>query len=228
MRSARRRGRSSCTSRSSARRSTATPSWTGWWSRKCETRSSSRTQRPVIWRRVGADNESMRGRALIVAVALIAGGCGGEGGCGGPAAGRIGAVPRGQTTGAGGRGRRGSPDGVIGKMDPAMPAPHGGRTIVYLCGKDCRTEYSFNNDTKALSDFWTQSSKWTTERGSRPGMPATRAAKLEGKKIGPGCSGNTIFIRNDRNRAYVLVSWKDKIDTITYLGPHSTYYDGLC
>ena len=59
-------------------------------------------------------------------------------------------------------------------------------------------------------------------------MPARKAVKLEGKRIGPGCSGNTILIRKDRDRAHVLVSWKDRINTITYLGPHSTYYDGLC
>jgi hypothetical protein len=59
-------------------------------------------------------------------------------------------------------------------------------------------------------------------------MPAKMAAEIEGPKLGPGCSGDTISIRNDLHRAYVLVSWKHKIDTITYLGPHSTYYDGLC
>ena len=170
----------------------------------------------------------MRGRLLIVAVVLVAAGCGGKNAYVVHTDGRIGPFHLDRTTEAEVRAKLGRPDGVIGKMDPGTTAPHGGRTIVYVCGMDCRTEYSFNNDTRALSDFWTQSSKWSTERGSHPGMPATEAVKLERKKIGPGCSGNTIFIRNDRHHAYVLVAWKNKIDTITYLGPHSTYYDGLC
>src|SRR5262249_6713873 len=153
---------------------------------------------------------------LIVAAALLAAGCGGGRGYVVHADGRIGPFRLDRTTEAEGRAEVGRPDGGVAKKEPAMTAPHGGRAIGYGCGKNCLTEYSFNNDTKALSDFWTQSSKWTTERGSRPGMPARKAAKLEGKKIGPGCSGNTIFVRNGGNRAYVLVSWKDRINMITY------------
>jgi hypothetical protein len=172
----------------------------------------------------------MKGRFLILALAVVAAGCGSSGGRGlvVHADGQIGPFQLDRTTEAEVRAKLGKPDGVIGKMDPAMTAPHGGRTIVYVCGSDCRTEYSFNNDTKALSDFWTQSGKWRTERGSHPGMPAKKAAELERRKIGPGCSGNTIYIRSEDDRSYVLVAWRAKIDTITYLGPHSTYYDGLC
>ena len=126
------------------------------------------------------------------------------------------------------RAKLGKPDGVIRQLDPAETAPHGGRTIVYLCGKNCQTDYSFNNDTKALSDFWTQSSKWKTERGSHPGMPAKKAAEMEGHKIGPGCSGDQVNIRMELHRQYVLIMWKGRVDSLTYLGPHSVYYDGLC
>jgi hypothetical protein len=170
----------------------------------------------------------MRRQVLIVAAVVLSAGCGGQNANVVHANGRIGPFRLDVTTERQLRAKLGKPDGVIRQMDPAMTAPHGGRTLVYLCGKNCRTDYSFNNDTKALSDFWTQSSRWRTERGSHPGMSARRAAAIERRKIGPGCSGNTIFIRNERDRAYVLVSWKNKIDTITYLGPHSTYYDGLC
>ena len=170
----------------------------------------------------------MRSRIVLALVTLLLAGCGGQSGSVVHADGRIGPFRLDMTTESQLRARLGRPDGVIAQMDPAVTAPHGGRTLVYVCGKDCRTEYSFNNDTKALSDFWTQSSRWQTERGSRPGMPAKKAAEREGRKIGPGCSGDTIFIRNDRDRTYVLIAWKRRVDTITYLGPHSTYYDGLC
>jgi hypothetical protein len=32
----------------------------------------------------------------------------------------------------------------------------------------------------------------------------------------------------DAHRAYVLIASKKRVDAITYLGPNSTYYDGLC
>jgi hypothetical protein len=170
----------------------------------------------------------MRSRAVIAVAMLFVSGCGGKAANVVHADGRIGPFRLDVTTEAQLRAKLGKPDGVIRQRDPAVNAPHGGRTLVYLCGKNCQTDYSFNSDTKTLSDFWTQSSKWQTERGSHPGMPAKKAARLERRRIGPGCSGNTIYIRNDRLHAYVLVSWKRKVDTITYLGPRSVYYDGLC
>jgi len=170
----------------------------------------------------------MPSRAVLAVALLFVVGCGGRAADVVHADGRIGPFRLDVTTEAQLRAKLGKPDGVIRQRDPAETAPHGGRTLVYLCGKNCQTDYSFNNDTKALSDFWTQSRKWQTERGSRPGMPARRAAEIERRKLGPGCSGNTIFIRNDLHHAYVLVSWRDRIDTITYLGRHSVYYDGLC
>ena len=164
----------------------------------------------------------------MIAVALLSAGCGGQSGPVVHADGRIGPFRLDATTEREVRAKLGKPDGLIGKMDPAVTAPHGGRTVVYVCGKDCRTEYSFNNDTGKLSDFWTQSSRWATARGSHPGMAAKKAADLEGRKIHPGCSGNQVDIREARDRAYVLIMWNGKVNSITYLGPHSTYYDGLC
>jgi hypothetical protein len=59
-------------------------------------------------------------------------------------------------------------------------------------------------------------------------MRGREAAAREGGKIHPGCSSDQIDVRLDRDRAYVLILWKGKVDSITYLGPHSIYYDGLC
>jgi len=158
-------------------------------------------------------------------------------GCGGTASprrsvvhadGRIGPFRLDVTTEAQLRAKLGKPEGLIARMDPAVTAPHGGRTLAYACGKGCLTEYSFNNDTKTLSDFWTQSSRWATERGSHAGMPFARAAELEHKRAHVGCSGDQVDIRTDRKHAYVLISDDKRVDALVYLGPHSTYYDGLC
>jgi hypothetical protein len=170
----------------------------------------------------------MRRRTVLIAAVLLSTGCGGQSARIVHGDGRIGPFRLDVTTEHEVRAELGNPDGLIGKMDPAVTAPHGGRTLVYVCGKDCRTEYSFNNDTGKLSDFWTQSRRWSTERGSHPGMATTKAASLEGKKVHPGCSGDQIDIREDEHHAYVLINWKRKVNSITFLGPHSTYYDGLC
>jgi hypothetical protein len=165
---------------------------------------------------------------ILVAAAVLAAGCSGRHTDVVHADGRIGPFRLDLTTEQDVRRQLGRPDGVIRERDPAVSAPHGGRTVVYVCGRSCRTAYSFNNDTRTLSDFWTQSRRWMTARGSRPGMRGTEAAAREGAKIHPGCSGDQIDIRTDRHHAYVLILWKGRVDSITYLGPHSTYYDGLC
>jgi len=63
-------------------------------------------------------------------------------------------------------------------------------------------------------------------------MSAARAARLEGKKPHPGCGFPLyLFLRAGDQRGkrlFVLATWKGKIDSIGYLGPHSVYYDGLC
>jgi hypothetical protein len=167
-------------------------------------------------------------RIVVVLATLLVAGCGGKSTNVVHADGRIGPFRLDVTTESQLRAKLGKPDGVIRQLDPAETAPHGGRTLVYLCGKGCQTDYSFNSDTKALSDFWTQSSKWKTERGSHPGTPAKQAAEKESRKLGPGCSGDQVNLRMELHRAYVLIMWKGRVDSITYLGPHSVYYDGLC
>jgi hypothetical protein len=175
-----------------------------------------------------ADIERMQGVLILVAAILLAAGCSGRHANVVHADGRIGPFQLDSTTEAEVRAKLGQPDGVMRQRDPAVTAPHGGRTLVYVCGKDCRTAYSFNKDTLKLSDFWTQSRRWTTAHGSRPGMRGRDAAARERAKIHPGCSGDQIDIRADRRNAFVLILWKGRVDSITYLGPHSIYYDGLC
>jgi hypothetical protein len=165
--------------------------------------------------------------ALIAAVGLAIG-CAGRSVEVVHADGRVGLFRLDVTTERDLRAKLGKPDGLFRDRTPAVTAPHGGRTLVYVCGRDCRTQYSFNADTRTLSDFWTQSRRWSTARGSRPGMAASEAAARERVKIHPGCSGDQIDIRSDRSHAYVLIMWRGKVDSITYLGPHSVYYDGLC
>src|SRR5204862_5343029 len=98
----------------------------------------------------------------------------------------------------------------------------------YGCGVDCDTVYSFNNDTDALSDFETQSRDFVTARGSRVGISAAKAAQLERRRVHAGCAGDQIAIRLDAHHAYVLGVDAGRVVGITYLGPHSVYYDGLC
>jgi hypothetical protein len=166
---------------------------------------------------------------LVLAIVALAG-------CGGadqPASvvhpdGRIGPFRIDATTEAQLRARLGAAEGLITRMDPSMTAPHGGRTLVYVCGNDCRTEYSFNNDTHTLSDFWTQSPRWSTEHGSRPGMRFAKALARERMRRHPGCSGDQVNIRVDAHHTFVVIGWKKTVNNISYLGPRSTYYDGLC
>jgi len=60
-------------------------------------------------------------------------------------------------------------------------------------------------------------------------MSATQAARLEDKKLVPGCGfPRYLHLRWDRDRVFVLAIWKGQVDSIGYLGPHTVYYDGLC
>jgi hypothetical protein len=104
-----------------------------------------------------------------------------------------------------------------------------GRTLEYRCGRTCRTSYSINNATGKLSDYWTQSPRFVTERGTHVGMSAAKAARLEGRKLVPGCGfPRYIQLRRGPERTFVLAVWRGRIDSMGYLGPHSVYYDGLC
>jgi hypothetical protein len=107
-----------------------------------------------------------------------------------------------------------------------------GHTLVFRCGRSCETAYSINDKTGKLSDYWTASPRFKTERGSVVGMSAVRAAQLERKRPHPGCGFPIyIYLRSSaepEQRLFVLAIWKGKIDSIGYVGPHSVYYDGLC
>ncbi len=104
-----------------------------------------------------------------------------------------------------------------------------GRTLYYRCGPKCETAYSINDKTGKLSDYWTKSPRFRTERAARVGMSGAQAARLEGKRLLPGCGfPKYIYLRSDENHAFVLAIWKGRVDSIGYLGPHTVYYDGLC
>ncbi len=62
-----------------------------------------------------------------------------------------------------------------------------GRTLTYRCGPKCMTQYSINARTGKLSDFWSQSQRFVTEGGTRPGMTAREARARERKRLLPGC-----------------------------------------
>jgi len=122
----------------------------------------------------------------------------------------------------------GEPSNVKNQFIPSKEAPVG-HTLYYRCGSGCLTAYSFNNTTRRLSDFWTRSPRFRTERGSYAGMSASRAASREQRELVPGCGeGLFIHIRWDARHAYVLTVARGKVNGITYLGPHSVYYEGLC
>ena len=91
------------------------------------------------------------------------------------------------------------------------------------------TQYSINERTEKLSDFWSQSERFVTEHGTRVGMSAAEAKNLEAKKLLPGC-GNPgyMHLRWDEHHAFVLLGFHTKVYSITYLGPHTVYYEGLC
>jgi hypothetical protein len=104
-----------------------------------------------------------------------------------------------------------------------------GHTLYYSCGSGCLTAYSINNATGKLSDFWTRSPRFVTEQGSRPGMAASAAARREVRQFLPGCGdGLYLHLRWDGQHVFVLTASRGRVTGITYLGPHSAYYDGLC
>ncbi len=104
-----------------------------------------------------------------------------------------------------------------------------GSTLTYRCGPKCTTQYSINARTGKLSDFWSQSQRFATERGTRPGVTAREAKSREGKPLVPGCGfPRYIHLRWDERHIVVLAIFHGKVDSIGYLGPHTVYYEGLC
>ena len=112
---------------------------------------------------------------------------------------------------------------------PEFPGAPAGRTLDYSCGRGCRTSYSFNAATGKLSDFYSGSPRVVTERGSYVGMKAREAARRERAKLVPGC-GNGLYIHVGReaHHIFVLTVSNGRVDGLSYLGPHSIYYEGLC
>jgi hypothetical protein len=169
-------------------------------------------------------------RAFAILAAAMAAGCGSSG----PRSsevhpdGRIGPLQIDVSTEAQIRRFAGKPSKVESDFWPGKKGQFG-RSLEYRCGRKCLTNYSINNATGRLSDYWTQSPRFRTERGSHVGMSARRAARLEGRKLLPGCGfPRYLYLRSDHDRIFVLAIWKGRVDSIGCLGPHTVYYDGLC
>jgi hypothetical protein len=104
-----------------------------------------------------------------------------------------------------------------------------GYELYYRCGRNCVTSYAISYATGKLSDFHTQSPGFVTERGSRVGMSARRAAAAERREIVGGCGeGHYIHLRWDQHHMFVLGVFDAKVSLIAYLGPHTLSYEGLC
>jgi hypothetical protein len=114
----------------------------------------------------------------------------------------------------------------------AVPTVGGTRTgvrLAYSCGTNCDTVYSFSDETGTLTDFATGSPAVTTERGSHVGLTAARAAKLEGKRLVPGCAAaKVIRVRWDATHKLVVSTLQGRVTALAYLGPHSTYLKPFC
>lgn len=104
-----------------------------------------------------------------------------------------------------------------------------GYELYYRCGDRCVTVYAIAYSTGKLADFDTQSPRFVSERGSRVGMTAAHAAATEHRKIVPDCGeGHAIHLRWDDHHLFVLQIFAKKVSLITYLGPHTLSYEGLC
>jgi hypothetical protein len=122
----------------------------------------------------------------------------------------------------------GKPTRVENQFFPPKKRPVG-HTLYYSCGSGCLTAYSINNATGKLSDFWTRSPHFVTKHGSRPGMAVSVVARREARQLLPGCGdGLYLHLRWDGQHVFVLTASGGRVTGITYLGPHSVYYDGLC
>ena len=145
------------------------------------------------------------------------------------ASGQIGPFHIDRTTEAQLRSIAGPPARVENNFSPGRRRPIG-HTLYYRCGGSCLTTYSINDATGKLSDFWTRSPHFRTERGAHVGMRRARAVALERKRVLPSCGigPGSIYIRSDHGRIFVLGIYRDRVYSMTYLGPHSVHYEGLC
>jgi hypothetical protein len=169
-------------------------------------------------------------RAFAILAAAVASGCGSSG----PTSwevhpdGRIGPLQIDASTEAQIRRFAGKPSRVEPDFWPGKKGQFG-HSLQYRCGRKCLTNYSINKATGRLSDYWTQSPRFGTERGSHVGMSAMRAARIERRKLLPGCGfPRYLYLRSDHDRVFVLAIWHGRVNSIAYLGPHTVYYDGLC
>ena len=142
--------------------------------------------------------------------------------------GQIGSFRIDQTTEAQLRTVMGKPIKVENQFFPPKKRPVG-HTLYYKCGPGCLTAYSINRATGKLSDFWTRDPHFVTKRGSHADMSVANATRREGRQFLPGCGdGLYLHLRWDDTHVFVLTAWHGRVTGITYLGPHSVYYDGLC
>jgi hypothetical protein len=122
----------------------------------------------------------------------------------------------------------GTPFKVAKVVSPTKKRPVG-YELYYRCGRGCVTVYAISYATRKLSDFTTQSPLFLSERGSHAGMSAKRAAANEHRKIVGACGeGRAIQLRWDEHHIFVLGVFAGRVSLITYLGPHTLSYEGLC
>jgi hypothetical protein len=168
-------------------------------------------------------------RCVCLVVVLAAAGCGG--GSDSPrvtADGRIGPLQIDVSTEADVRDFAGKPFEVAEVISPAARR-RVGHELHYRCGRSCTASYGISDTTGRLVDYWVESPRFVTARGSRVGMPAARAARLEGRKIVPGCGeGKYIHLRWDERHIFVLGVFDKRVSAIAYQGPHTLAYEGLC
>jgi hypothetical protein len=142
--------------------------------------------------------------------------------------GRIGPLKIDVSTEADVRHFAGTPVKVAKVVSPSKKRPVG-YELYYRCGRGCVTVYAISYVTKKLSDFTTQSPSFLSERGSHAGMSAKRAAANEHRKIVGACGeGRAIQLRWDDHHIFVLGVFAGRVSLITYLGPHTLSYEGLC
>ena len=166
----------------------------------------------------------------LCALALIA-----TAGCGSGASplfvrpdGRIGPLKIDVSTASDVRDFAGKPFKVTKVLSEAKRDPVGFE-LYYHCGPRCVTSYAIAYSTGKLADYTTQSARFVSERGSHVGMSATRAAAAERRKIRGACGeGHAIYLREDEHHTFILGVFGGRISLITYLGPHTLSYEGLC
>jgi hypothetical protein len=142
--------------------------------------------------------------------------------------GRIGPLKIDASTEADVRNFAGTPFKIANVSSPTKKRPVG-HELYYRCGRGCVTVYAISYATRKLSDFTTQSALFVSERGSHVGISAKRAAAIEHRKIVGACGeGRAIPLRWDDHHIFVLGVFAGKVSLITYLGPHTLSYEGLC